>query len=157
MATRQSRLNPTAAAGFMQRIMSNRTIVRLARVAEGVPDRPWTDAQDENLRTLIDAAPWQTLWAAVAVCLSPHLPGAFRTSWAQANVGTWTPLGDGRLLGAVGDGDVDWEEVEAAVGPLRTAVSCWSRWVIVGSSPGLPRQKLCGDNEMLKISRCIQR
>jgi hypothetical protein len=58
MTPRQSRLNPTAAAGFMQRIMSHRMVVRAARVAEDVPDGPWTDAHVDLLRTLVDAAPW---------------------------------------------------------------------------------------------------
>jgi hypothetical protein len=57
MMTRQSRLNVTAVAGFVQRTMSHRTVVRLARVAEGVPVRPWMDAHDDLLRTLVDAAP----------------------------------------------------------------------------------------------------
>jgi hypothetical protein len=74
MTRRQSRLHAMAAAGLMPRIMSHRTLVRLARVAEGVPDCPWTDAHDELLRTLVDAAPWQAQWAAIAVRLSPHLP-----------------------------------------------------------------------------------
>jgi hypothetical protein len=39
---------------------------------------------------------------------------------------------DGLLFRAVGDADVEWEEVAGAVGPHQTAVSCWSRWVIVG-------------------------
>jgi hypothetical protein len=47
MTPRQNGLNPTTAAGLMQRIMSHRTVVRLARVPEGVPDDPGTDAQDE--------------------------------------------------------------------------------------------------------------
>jgi hypothetical protein len=55
MKARESRLNPTAAACFIQRIMSDRTLVRLVRVAEGIPDGPWTDAQAELLGTLVDA------------------------------------------------------------------------------------------------------
>jgi hypothetical protein len=60
MAMRRSKLNPTAAAGFMLRIMSHRTLIRLARVAWGVSNGPLTDAQAELLGTLVDAAPWQT-------------------------------------------------------------------------------------------------
>jgi hypothetical protein len=113
MTTRQSGLNSTATAGFVQRLMSHTTVVRLTRVAEAVPDRLWTNAQDELLATLVAAAPWQAPSAAIAVSLSQCLPAAYGALWAQANVGNWTPLGHGLLLRAAGDGDVDWEEIAA--------------------------------------------
>jgi hypothetical protein len=68
--------------------------------------------------------------------LSPHLRGACPTRSARAKVGTWTPMEAGLLFRAVGDVDVEWEEVAAAIGPHETAVSCWWRWVLVGELAG---------------------
>jgi hypothetical protein len=139
----------------MQRIMSHRTVVRLTRVAEGVPVRPWTDAQDELLWTRVGAASWQAEWMAIVVRLSAHLPGACRTRRAQAKVGSWTPVEGWPLLHVVGDGGLDWEgvvttvdplirQLATAVGPPQTAISCWSRWVLVGSSRVVPGPSFWG-------------
>jgi hypothetical protein len=136
MTMRQIPLNRRLGLHAARRGISHRTLVRLTRVAEGLRDRPWIAAEDEVLRTLVDAARWQAEWAAIAARLSPPLPRANRIRWAQANVGTWTPLRDGLLLCTMGDGDVEWEEVAAAVGPPQTAISCWSRWVIFGAFAG---------------------
>jgi hypothetical protein len=68
-------------------------------------------------------------WTAIAVRPSPHWPGACRSQWAHAKVAPRTsPMGIGSCAwSGVGDGDVDWEEVAAAVGPHQTAVSRCSR------------------------------
>jgi hypothetical protein len=63
--------------------------------------------------------------------------------------------GPGLLIRAVGDGDVDWEEVATAIdlpsrqfavaiGPPQTAISCSWRWVLVGSSWVVPRPVVLG-------------
>jgi hypothetical protein len=60
--------------------------------------------------------------------------------WAPASCG-W---GRRRGLGGGRGDDLSTRELAGAIGPPQTAVSCWSRWVLVGSSPVMPQPVVLG-------------
>jgi hypothetical protein len=95
MTTQEGRLNPTAAAGFIYRILSDRLMVRRDGADADAPDGPWSEAHDRLLKQAVADAPWLAPWSEVAVILLPHLPAACRARWVRlsvVDVEPWTPI-----------------------------------------------------------------